>query len=241
MSGFFITGDYKLDIARGLTKARSVHRIGFSGDVDTNTVPVTLWSEPTPYPWSSFDTAGVINIVSDSTEDAEGNDGATEVVVEGLDSDFNEITETFSLDGTTGVVGEVEFKRVYKVRVSSGETNVGNITATLGGVTISKIEAGVGQSLMGIYTIPSGYNGYLLAGDFSIQKNKDAQIRMYVRTFGEPFNIAHIAEVYENTYRYDFPIPQLLPPKSDIDVRVYEVETNNTRASCNFDLILIPL
>jgi hypothetical protein len=88
--------------------------------------------------------------------------------------------------------------------------------------------------------VPAGYTAYMMAGDFSVQKAKDAQVLLMQRPFGKPnFRIAHMAEVYEGTYRYDFPIPLPLPEKTDFEVRADNVETNNTRVTSNFTMALI--
>jgi hypothetical protein len=48
-----------------------------------------------------------------------------------------------------------------------------------------------------------------------------------------------MAEVFESTYRYDFPIPLPLPEKTDLEVRADKVETNNTRVTSNFTMVLV--
>jgi len=216
-----------------------VHKFGANFDIDNNSEPESVWTGGGLYPWSAFDTAGVLVVVSDDTDDDVGEAGATEIVVEGLDEDYNLVTETFTMDGTDDVTGTKTFKRVFRAYVTAGATNAGNITVSRGGTVVAQIDEGRGQTLMAVYTIPAGYTGYLLCGDFSVQKNKDAQVLMYVRPSDGVFRIAHMAEVYESTYRYDFPIPLPIQEKSDMDIRADHVVSNNTRVTCNFDILLV--
>ena len=63
--------------------------------------------------------------------------------------------------------------------------------------------------------------------------------RMMVRPFGGSFICAIIAEVVNGFYRNDFLVPLKITEKSDIDVRVI-ADANNTIASANYQMILIP-
>ena len=228
------------DLAAGrLKNASHIHKFGANFDIDNNSEPESVWTYGGLYPWSAFDTAGVLVVTSDDTDDDVGQAGATEIKVEGLDENFVATSETFTMDGNANVTGNVTFKRVFRAFVTAGDTNVGNITISRGGTVVAQIDAAKGQTLMAIYTIPKGYTGFMLCGDFSVQKNKDAQVLMYVRPHDGVFRIGHMAEVFEGTYRYDFPVPIMISEKSDIDIRADNVETNNTRVTANFDMILV--
>ena len=119
--------------------------------------------------------------------------------------------------------------------------NVGDITARVtsaSGTVVAQIDIDYGQSLMAIYTVPAGKTAYDRAG-YTVQKNKDAQVRLFQRPTNQDFRIAHMAETFESSYRYDF-APQLrFPEKTDLEIRVSEVETNATRVTANFDLVLV--
>jgi len=212
-----------------------IHKFGANFDIDNNSEPETVWSAGGLYPWSSLATAQTLYCLSDSASDT------STLTIEGLDADYNSLTETVTLTGTTAVTTTNQFIRVFRMSYDGGDTNVGNITARVtsgSGTIVAQIDADLGQTLMCVYTIPAGYTAYLLCGDASVQKNKDAQIKFFVRQFGQSFKIAHMAEVFEGTYRYDFPIPMRLQEKTDLEVRADNVETNNTRVTANFDLIL---
>lgn len=212
-----------------------VHKFGANFDIDNNSEPETVWSAGGLYPWDSLSTAQTLYVLSTEAADT------ADVEIQGLDANYNPLTEVVTLTGTTAVTTSSQFLRVFRMTYNHGSENEGTITARVtsdSGTIVGQIDATFSQTLMGIYTIPAGYTGYLLTGDFSVQKNKDAQVKFFQRPFGQSFRIAHMAEVYEGTYRYDFKIPLPVPEKTDLEVRADNVETNNTRVTCNFDLLL---
>lgn len=228
------------DLASGRIKnASHIHKFGANFDIDTNSDPESVWTAGGLYPWDAFNTAGVLVVTSDDTDDDVGQSGATEIKVLGLDENYNATEETFTMDGTSNVTGSVTFKRVFRAFVTAGDTNVGNITVSRGGTVVAQIDADYGQTLMLVYTIPKGYTGFMLCLDASLNKAEDGNVRVHQRPFNGVFRIAHMAELFQNIYRYDFPIPLKFEEKTDIDFRIDDVESNNTRCTANFDMILV--
>jgi len=225
-----------LDIARGVRPdAYLVHKFGRNADIDTDTVPESVWSGGGLYPWSEFDSTQTLYCQSSSADDD------STLTIEGLDDNFARQTETVTLDGTTTVSTSNTFRRVFRMVYNGGTANVGTITAktTSGsGTTVAQIDAGLAQTTMAVYTIPANHTGYLISGDITINAFRDIQLQFFVREFGSPFRIAHMAET-RGTYRYDFNAPMAIPEKSDIDVRVTDVSLSNSRATANFDLCII--
>jgi len=228
-----------LAIAKGESNGYSfVHKFGANFDVDNNSEPETVWTGGGLYPWSALNVSKTLYILSNDSNE-EGT-----VELQGLDEDYNVVTETVTLNGSTAVTTLNTFLRVYRmIYIDDGGGNVGVITARVdspSGTVVAQIEGVLSQTLMCVYTVPAGYTAYMMALDFSVQKNKDAQVLMMQRTFNtNNFRIAHMAEVYESTYRYDFPIPLPLPEKTDLELRTDNVETNNTRVTSNFTAVLI--
>lgn len=232
--GHYLLRDSYFSIAQGQIGGYSlVHVTGYNTDVDAG-ADETVWNAGGLYPWSVWDTTRVLTVVSTSALD-QGS-----VVVSGLDANYNPITEEINCAGLTPTTGAVQFKRLFtSVYKNGAANNAGAITITANGNTVGLIEIGIGQTLNGIYTVPAGHTAYIVAGDFSIQKGEDAQVRFFIRPFGQNFRIAHIGECFETTYRYDFPVPVAMPEKTDLDVHAALVETNNTRATTNFSMILV--
>jgi hypothetical protein len=237
MSYFNWDENFNLNVARGKVRGASmIHKFGAVPEV-ANASTGTVWDKPTTvYPWSAFDTAGPI-----TASIANASDNGKQVLVLGLDENYEEIEELFTLSSASTVAGIVNFKRVFRAFVTNGSTdNVEDINFTKSGSDVLRITAGKAQTLMAIYTVPAGKTGYLYQGACSAQAGADATGNMYVRYFGQQaFRIGHSFEVSGNAvYDYNFTFPIQIPEKSDIDVRV-TVRTNKGRYTAAFDLLLL--
>jgi hypothetical protein len=149
---------FDLQVARGQISGHSVLSIfGYQGSVSTTSIPV--WENATAYTYIT--SASTLTLVSSSTSD---NTSAS-VLISGLDSSFNIITETLFLNGTTGVTTVNSYFRVNSmILVSAGSsqtTNVGTITLKQSSNTVSQIAIGIGRSQSTVYTVPAGYSFYL--------------------------------------------------------------------------------
>jgi hypothetical protein len=210
----------------GATPAMSQSQIGSVWDVND-----------TLYPWSAFDTAGVLTIPA-----VNASDNGSTITVQGLDNNYNEVAENFVVSSSETVTGTQTFKRVYRAfMLDGGLTNVDNINVQRGGTTIARITAGKGQTLMAVYTIPKGKTGYIMQGTMTVKAGADATGDMFVRFAGQTtFRNGHSFEVSGSggQYFYPFSIPIRIPAMSDIDVRA-EVRSNNARVTAAFDIILV--
>lgn len=230
------TEPFYLTVAKGYVKGHTfIHKFGANFNVNTNTDPETVWSGGGLYPWSSFNTAQSIYLLSTSGSDV------GDIEIQGLDENYVEQTETITLNGTTPVTTVNTFIRLF--RLKSKNTNVGLITARVSsgtGTIVAQIDAGKGQTLMAVYTVPANKTAYLMSTGFSVQKNKDAQVQLFQRTFSDnAFRITNMAETFENIYRYTPVIPIVFSEKTDIELRVDNVEFNNTRVTGDFDLLIV--
>lgn len=228
------TPNVYLDIARGsISNSKIVHKFGANFDIDQGTDPESVWSGGGVYPWASLSSAQTIYCLSTDAGDT------TTLTLQGLDANYDEISETVTLTGTSAVTTSNTFLRVF--RMTYDATNVGTITArtvSASGTVVAQIDAGYAQTLMAVYTVPAGFTAYLVALDATIDGTKTCQMLMYHRLFGKPFRIAHVAES-DGHYRYDFTAPLTVPEKTDIDIRINEVSGNDARVTANFDLVLI--
>lgn len=234
----FLTED-KWNIARGIVKDTSfINKFGAVPAMSQNTTG-TIWDiNDTTYPWSAFGTGTTLTVDCASASDA-GN--SETVTIYGLDENWNDVSETVTLATQTGNATTTTFRRVYRAFFTNGADNVGNIDIKAGATVVARITAGLGQTLMAVYTIPAGYTGYIVHGVASCQSGADATGSMFVRFDGqENFRIAHTFEVSGTggTYDYTFAFPIAIPEMSDIDVRA-SVRSNNARVTATFDLLLI--
>lgn len=238
MASYYPTDDLYLNVARGLVKGtKHVHKFGAVPAMSTNTTG-TVWDiNDTIYPWAAWATAGTVTV-----DRADAGDANKQVAIYGLDANYNEVNDVVTLTASTGNASTVSFIRVFRAFITNGSvTNVGQILIKKGATTVAAITATKGQTLMGVYTIPADYTGYLLQGTCTAQAGADATGNMFVRYFGNAaFRTGHSFEVVGagGAYHYKFPVPIPIPAKSDIDVRLI-TRSNNGRYTAIFDLLLI--
>jgi hypothetical protein len=242
-ASYYPSEDLHLNIARGLVKGTSsVHKFGAVPAMSQNQTG-TIWDvDDTPYPWDAFAGPGPLTIATTTVNGASSTlDDGVSVTVIGLDENFNETQEDIPIVGSSGT-GTVPFIRVYRAFTNVTNQAQIRVSTTQGTPTeILRINIGQSQTLMAIYTVPDGYDAFLMQGTASIQAGGDATIGMYVRYAGQQsFRIGHTAEVAGTgmPYHYNFTCPVKIPATSDIDIRA-SVRSNNARVTAAFDLVLI--
>lgn len=236
--GNYFFNDERMNIARGLLKGVSdTHKFGAVPAMSQNQTG-TVWDiNDTVYPWSAFSSASAVTL-----DRANAGDAGKTITIEGLDANYESVTDTCVLTNATGntTTSGTTFIRVFRAYVSAGADNLGNIDIKVSTTVVARITATKGQTLMAIYTIPAGYTGYLIQGTGTVQSGADATGNIFVRYFGQDaFRIGHSFEVSGagGQYMYEFSVPRVIPEKSDIDVRA-SVRSNNARFTAAFDIIL---
>jgi hypothetical protein len=149
---------FELQVSRGQVVGHTpINIFGFSNAVGSTALG-PLWEGLTlsggAYAYPS--TAAPLVLVSDSASDT----SALSIRIEGLGAGFVPLVETIALNGTTNVTTTNSFLRINLMTTTNG-LNVGNVTAKISSTTYAKINAGIGQTQMSIYTVPAGYTFYL--------------------------------------------------------------------------------
>lgn len=219
---------------------RSIVILGENTDVDTTTVPETLWDYASTQALYDFPTqATTATIVSSSAADDLGSTGAQIVLIEGLDADYNEIWEVVNMDGTTPVVTTNSYYRINFFRVvlsGTGKTNAGNITATVDSKVCGHIKAGESLDHTAVYTVPANHTLFLQKTSFSNIRDSGAgvrstvQTRVYIPTTNTEYNSAEIAvETGPSTDTQNgFCFPRI-NEKSDLWYNITNTSANSTR------------
>jgi len=201
-----------LDIARGMyLDWQTVHLFGFNRSIGTSYE--TIWNNGGgiyAFPGSAL----TMSLVSSSGSDTMA------VRITGLDSNYNQITDTVTLTGTTPVTTSKQFLRINDTRITSGN-NVGNITISNGGTTYAYIEAtyGVQQSI--VYTVPAGFSFYITQVDFTsgtIGSNKYGFARTYLKQFNGPQLYFFETTFVTSQLTYDLQVPFKIPEKCDFSL-----------------------
>jgi hypothetical protein len=242
--------DQDTAIASGVVSGVSiVNKFGKNSDVDI-AAPEDVWSGGGLYPFQT--SAQALEIVSDSIEDDSTGTGAFTVEVQGLDSNYNLQNESVDMDGTTAVDLAYTYIRVFRAKVltsGTNDTNVGNITVRVdgAGATQAVIDAGAGQTLMAIYTIPAGKTGFIQhvyssIVRFTAGQQPSADLSLFIRPFGGSWNVKHTWGMktdgsgdYDRTWIGG----EKATEKSDVLIRVNIVSVDDTSISAGFDIKLL--
>ena len=218
-----------IPIAAGIVDGYShINKFGYRDGIP-NTFQ-TIWDGTTDYGYSA---AAIVSAVSDTPAT---DDGGT-VEVQGLDQNYNAVTETLTIGGAASTAQFVRVFRARMVTANTGLTNVDEIRIQNGGTDEAIIKAGAGQTLMALYTIPAGKTGYLLKVNGSVDTNNNALFRLYSRPFGGAFNVRGQFGVFASGFNYDYPVPLKLEEKTDIEIKA--LSQNNVGGGAIFDLILV--
>ena len=159
----------------------------------------------------SFPTSAVtLSLVSSSAADT------MSVLVQGLDANYNIISDIVTLNGTTPVLSSIPFFKINNAIILSG-SNAGNITLGNNSNIYSFIVAETGVSQVCYYSVPVGYSLYLFridANSGTANGNKYIRIRNVVKS--QNGRILKTAESsFIDTVSYDRQIPFRIAEKSD--------------------------
>ena len=226
-----------------------VHKFGYNAAITTATE--TVWAYGGVYNWLAA--ATVLKITSSSTDDDVGGIGALTIVVEGLDANYAEISETVILTGRVSKDTTKSYLRVHRMYVVTAGTslvNVGNLFAFTGAHTngtpdvattvYTTILAGAGQTLQAFYTVPAGKTAllYQLTGTCTDNTNS-ITMTFRQREFGGAWRTKERFGVMQGSVKIDKPFPQVIPAKTDIEVQ--GLATGAVICSASFDLVISSL
>ena len=231
-------GDYPyyLQVSRGLVDGHErVFKFGYNGEIQN--IEETIWDVGGLYAYPS----SAVTMTATSSSGATDED--VEVTIQGVDTNYAELSETVTLNtsGTATTTGS--FLRVYRAFVSGSTASAGNITIANGGTTYAYVSAVDQQTLMALWTVPAGYTAYLFQIDataFTIQNNKVATIRMLTRELNGVFRTQNKFDMFEGSYHQDIICPQPIPEKTDIEFRAIATSSNaDLRVAAAFDIVYI--
>jgi hypothetical protein len=165
-----------------------IHKFG-AGTLTTTMSPITnAGTYQTP------STVQALEVVSDNANDTAAGTGAQEVTLIGLDSSWNEVTVVKELNGTTAVALGANRFRMYRWYVSRSGVYADESTGSHAGILTLQGTGGgtvwdtmpvtpfpVGQSQIGVVTIPDGYEGRLLSKNIFVDSSKTADIYFFKR------------------------------------------------------------
>ncbi len=241
--------EFYLRVSKGLVPGHSFYsKFGENPDVDTGTNPEDVWDYGGTYTYSS--TADIDQVSSSNSGDTQ------DTVVEGLDTDWNFVSQEVTLTGQTPVTLTTPLLRVYRMYNNDITDYAGDIYVSINGASLTagvpdtasdvraQVVNGNNQTLMCIYTVPAGFTGFFTQGYVAMAKSSSntAIFSWRARPFGGVFQVKSrlaLIGTGSSTWQYAYTIPLPLPEKTDVIIRCEEVEANNTGVSGGFDVLLV--
>lgn len=203
--------------------------------------------------------AQALEILSSDANDTSAGTGARTVTVHGLGSDWTETSETVAMNGTSAVALSTSFVRVFRMYVAtsgtyataSASSHAGTITlrGDGGGATWATINTiggvGIGQSEIGVYTVPAGKQAIVLGRELTVETNKSVNVEFYFRenadTVSAPFSAMRVLEVdraVDGDLERTYPEP-LGPFTGPCDIGFFAAATSGTASiEVSFSILL---
>lgn len=178
--------DFLIEVQKGNVSGHSLkHKFGRNDAVANNVWSFVNQLAFTAWPLSAATTVRVK--AGDAADTAAGN-GAREITIEGIDSNFDEISEAVATAGTSASSNtSASFWRIHRAWVSqAGVYGAANTAAVViensgAGTDLIQISIEEGQTQFGGWTVPLGKTAYLLSFHAEVDAGKAADIRLFTR------------------------------------------------------------
>lgn len=206
---------FELQVARGQIPGHEVINIfGYSTAI-TSAAFIPAWEVIGAY---VFPTVASAMLVTSSS----ASDTAVTVRIEGLNINYDRISELVVLTGTTAVTTTQEFFRINGVATVSGNA-VGTVyVKDAGAVVYAQIAIGSGRTNMSVYTVPRGFTAYLTQFDaFSSTSVTSGVYATFRALFSSAAGVNNVilSAPFLNTYAITRPYPNTVVEKTDIQLQ----------------------
>lgn len=225
---------------------KSIIITGNNPDIDTASVPESVWGYGGAYSFPA--SAAVCTFSSSSANDSSAGTGANYILIEGLNSKYEQIYETLATNGVSVVTGTSLFYRVNSVRVvssGSGKTNAGAITVNISGSPVAYLTAGDSFSQTAVYTVPVNHTLFLTNTTVGVTRSSNAVInvtsKVYVPSTNTVVNGSDIpaANGLPTILTNNSPSYPRIPEKCDFWYNVDYCPANNTVVSITIRGLLV--
>lgn len=237
--------DFLLEVSKGNIPGSSIVNV-FGHNANVGDPEESLWEEGGVYVFPSA--ASVMTVSSSSANDTEVGTGARTVLVVGLDSDYNEISEIVTLNGQSGVTTTKSYLRLRTLKietVGASGSNEGIIYIGTGTIAIGKPEnvfcvIGIGEGIshFGPFTVPAGKTAYAWSSAISVESGKFVELHGYIKEFNKPVIQATELSIFQATITETTNGAFKHPEKTDIDFRaLVSVTTGDVKRRSTFILV----
>jgi hypothetical protein len=198
--------------------------------------------------YSYLSSATILKISSSDTNDDDGDNGARTVLVQGLDTHYNEIEEIVTLDGQNAVNTSKKYLRVFEMivqSVGSSGYNEGIIYAGTGTVTLgvpaniyAEIPSQYNQTMMAVYTIPNNKTGYMTLFYAQPDDSKGFQTQLIFTDESGIFRVKNELHAYQSISSFNYKPYLKIEEKTDIELRI-KIDQGTAEFGGGFSIILV--
>lgn len=205
------TEQFELQVARGQIRGHtSLNISGYQATVDGAYIPI--WENATAYTYPV--SATQMTLYSSSASDTN-----VSIIINGLDSNYDLLSETLVLtNGTIGVTTVNSYFRINSIAVTGTVNPVGIIRLANNGksTTYAQINVDAGRSSMTVYTVPNGYTFYLAKVNCytNASNNQVTTYRSFTKN-GNGIVTTVLNAPFTQVYISDKSVPRAYPEKTD--------------------------
>ena len=187
--------------------------------------------------YSYISTAGTATVTSSNTS----SDNGGTVLIEGLDANYAQVSETATIGGSATTQTFLRINRATLITANTGTSNAGNVSITVDSTTAGYIPINYGQTLQAVYTVPAKHKAYLMQIDGGTdEKEKPIHLVLKTRdnaTANSAFQTKSYI-VFENTRtEHNFSVPEVINEKNDVELRAISPD-GELEVSGGFELFI---
>ena len=227
---------FELQVSRNqIPYHKRVFKFGFNSDVDGT--EETVWDVGGIYVYPS----SAVAMTATTTAGTASDDNGVLVTIEGLDTDYNEVSEEVTLAGAGTATTTQTFLRVYRAFVSGSQEPTGILNIANGGTTYARITLGVNQTLMALWTVPAGYTAYINHINIATgttNANQYITASFVSREINKVFRTQLKQSIGSGSVA-DFVIEYPLPFEEKTDLEVRASSGSNNLVSADFSILYI--
>ena len=172
----------------------------------------------------------------------------SQIVINGLDANYNPISEIITVNGQTPVTTVNAYLRIQNAYVIANETlqniyiGTGTVTSGVPATVYERIFNGYNRTESARYTVPAGRTFYITHGTISHgsdSSNAFMTARLIFRLFGLPFQNSAVVNLNNKFIDFWFDYPVALPERTDIEARAFCSKQQTNALCASFEGLLI--
>jgi hypothetical protein len=224
-----------------------IDKSGATSTLGTSALTMTtVWSYNGLFPWTTFTGSGDKLYIKSLTDDPKVRNNS--IKIEGLDSNYNILIEevTFGSNTMVAVNTNNNFYRINRIYLTGNNTN--NLPQTYdieirygstSGTVVSYLTAPWARGQNCFYTVPVGYEAFLLSLNGNSGKDDEITSSLWTRTFNGTWELKKSFKFISGLFDHNFRTPLRIPEKTDIEIRAFAL-VESSSIGTEFQLLVLP-